>query len=374
MNSKSFQILSVTAVIAVVLAAVSVSRQPKFESTDFAGERVFPALAGDLAKNKLKTVVIRQREETYRIDRDGATWRVRERDNFAADSKKVDELILKIARLDKLEGKTSLPERYERLDLQEPDAKDSRAKEVKLLDSDGKELASLVVGKRKFTLGSKEGGTYIRLPGTAQTFLASGELSPGEKMRDWLVRDVVDIKDKQIKKVTVQHPDGEKVIVGKEAATDPSFKILNLPAGMEPASDFAADDFGRVLSVFLLDDVKKDSGEAFPADKTIRAEFEGFDGFRVLIDYAELDGQNWVKVRAEAPSAATPPQPAGSGTTAGATGATAEPATDWAAKVAEINARSTGWVFQVPAYEVNALKKKMAELAKKPEAKADAKS
>ena len=283
---------------------------------------------------------------------------MRERDNFPVDGKKVDELVLKVLRLAKLENKTQMPDRYERLDLQEPDAKDSRAKEVKLLDKDGKELAALIVGKRKFTLGSKEGGTYIRVPGNAQTFLASGELSPGEKARDWLVRDITDIKDKQIKSVTVTHPDGEKVIIGKDAPADASFKIMNLPKGMVPSSDFAADDFGRVLSVFLLDDADKAGDVTLPPDQTIKAVFEGFDGFKVFVDYAEVNGQNWVTVKAEAPAAAAPKTDEKA----------AEPATDWAKVVAEINTRAQGWVFQVPAYEVNALKKKMAELARKPDA------
>jgi hypothetical protein len=149
-------------------------------------------------------------------------------------------------------------------------------------------------------------------------------------------------------------------MVGKDTPADTSFKILNLPAGQVPTSDFAADDFGRVLSVFLLDDVKKDGTIALPPDKTIRAAFEGFDGFKIGLDYAEIDGQNWVKIRGEAPPAA--PAQAERQAPAG------EPPADWARTIATINARAEGWVFQVPAYEVNALKKKMAELAKKPDA------
>lgn len=371
MNRKSFLILCAAAAVTVVLAVISIARQPQFQGADVAGEAVFPKLINDV--NKLKTVVIRHREGTYSIDREGQGWVVRERDRFPVDGKKVDELVLKILRLEKLENKTQLADRYERLDLQEPDAKDSRAKEVKLLDGEGKELAVLIVGKRKFTLGSKEGGTYIRLPGQAQTFLARGELAPGDKIRDWLTRDITDIKDKQIKTVTVTHPDGEKVIVGKQAPTDSSFKILNLPKDMVAASDFAADDFGRVLSVFLLDDAEKKGDVTLPPEQTIKAEFEGFAGFKVFLDYAEVNGQNWVTVRAEPPPAGfvapeIPPDPP-------RMGEEAKPAApiDWTKVIAEINARAQPWVFQVPTYEVNALKKKMAELARKPE-KDDAKS
>jgi hypothetical protein len=369
MTSKTFIGLCAAAVAAVALAVVAIGSRPSFESSDVAGERLFPGLVNDL--NRLKTVTLRHKDGTFTIDRVGNGWVLRERDNYPVDAEKVDELVVKIARMTKLEAKTRLPERYERLDLQEPDAKDSRAKEVTLLDGEGKVIARLVVGKRKFTLGSKEGGTYVRIPGEAQTWLAVGELNPGDKVRDWLKRDIADIKDKHIRRVTVVHPDGERIEVGKDAPDAANFKILNLPQGQEPTSDFVADDFGRVLSIFLLDDVKKDGAMPWPADKAITAEFEGFAGFKVFLDYVEADGQNWVKIRGlpppavDKPAEAKPTATSGGDQPAEAKPTEAEP--DWAKVIAEINARAEGWIFQVPAYEVNALKKRMAELARKPE-------
>lgn len=375
MNRNTFIGLAAVTVVAVVLAVLAIGSRPSFESSDVAGERLFPGLVNDL--NRLRTVTLRHKDGTFSIDRVGDGWVLRERDNYPVDAEKVNELVVKIARMTKLEAKTRLPERYERLDLQEPDAKDSRAKEVTLLDGEGKVIARLIIGKRKFTLGSKEGGTYVRIPGEAQTWLAIGELSPGDKVRDWLKRDIADIKDKYIRRVTVVHPDGERIEVGKDSPDDANFKILNLPQGQEPTSEFVADDFGRVLSIFLLDDVKKDGAMPWPAEKAIKAEFEGFAGFKVALDYVEADGQNWVKIRgtpppADAgPAAATPADSASADTTSGdakpADGEPAEGAVDWAKTIAEINARADGWIFQVPAYEVNALKKRMAELARKPE-------
>ncbi len=352
MTMKSFLALCAATVLAVGLAIVVVGSQPSYESADAGGTLVFPKLVTDV--NRLKTVVVRSKDGTYTIDWDGQNWRFRERGNYLSDDKKVNELVLRLARMAKLEAKTKLENRYDRLDLNEPDAKDGRAKQVTLLDKEGKTIADVVIGKRKFTLGSKEGGTYIRIPGDAQTWLALGELNPGDKARDWLKRDVADIKDKQIKRVTVRQPDGERVVVAKEKPEDASFKIQGIPAGREPATDFVADELGRVLAILLLDDVRKASDVAMPANKTIKAEFEGFDGFKVLIDYAEVDGKSWIKVRGEATAPATPP---------------AEGATDWVKAMAELTARGEGWVFEVPAYEVAPLKKRMAELTKKPEAK-----
>jgi hypothetical protein len=348
MTSKSFLGLCLATVIAVGLAIFAVSSQPTYQSSDAAGELLFPTLVKDV--NSLKSIVVRGKDGIYTIEWDGQNWRFRERDNYVADDKKVNELVLRLARMAKIEPKTREPEMYERLDLNAPDAKDSRAKQVTLLDKEGKTLADVIVGKRKFTLGSKEGGTYVRLPSDAQTWLATGELMPGDKARDWLKRDVSDIKDKDIKRVTVRQPDGERVVVFKDKPEDTTFKIQGIPAGREPSTDFVADEFGRILAILLLDDVDKASDISFPANKTIKAEFEGFGGFEVTADYAEIDGRHWIKLRGQAASSSTP---------------VAEGATDWAKVMAELNTRTEGWVFEVPAYEMAPLKKRMADITKK---------
>lgn len=352
MTMKSFLALCGAAVLAVILAVVAVGSQPSYESADAGGELLFPKLVTDI--NRLKTVVVTSKDGKYTMDWDGQVWRFRERGNYLADDKKVNELVLRMARMAKLEAKTNLEARYERLDLNAPDAKDSRAKQVTLLDKDGKPIADIIIGKRKFTLGSKEGGTYIRIPGEPQTWLALGELTPGDKARDWLKRDVADIKDKQIKRVTIRQPDGEKVVVSKDKPADESFKIQGIPSGREPSTDFVADEFGRVLAILLLDDVAKAADLAIPPNKTIKAEFEGFDGFKILVDYAEVDGKSWIKLRGEASAPSAP---------------LAEGATDWVKAMAELTSRADGWVFEVPAYEVAPLKKRMADITKKPEAK-----
>ena len=358
MNTRTFLGLCAATVVAVVLSAVAINSQPTFQSSDTQGEPVFPGLANDL--NRLASVVVRSKEGLYTLDFDGTAWKFRERADYPADGAKIAELVVKIARMTKLEAKTKIPERFERLDLQDPDVKDSRAKQVTLLDKEGKVLADLIVGKRKFTLGSKEGGTYIRRPGDDQTWLAVGELNPGDKARDWLKRDIVDIKDDAIRRVTVSHPDGDQVIVGQDSPDDPNFRILNMPDGVEPTSDFVADDFGRLLAILLLDDVKSAQDLDWPADQTITARFEGFAGFGVALEYLERDGKSWLKV-----SAVPPPVPAEPAASDQST------AVDWSATIADLNARTAGWVYEVPAYEVNALKKKMSELTRKPESDAE---
>jgi hypothetical protein len=370
MTRNGFLILCGAALVGLALAVFAVLRQPSLQAADVAGEPMFPGLAERL--NGLKTVTVRQADGDLTFDWDGKAWVARDRKNYPADGEKIAGLVIQMARMVKLEAKTAVADKLERLDLNDPKAKDSRAKEITLLDREGKTLAGLVVGKRKFTLGSKEGGTYVRVPGSNQAWLVLGDLNPGSKPRDWLKRDIADIKDKQVKRITVVHPDGERIVVGKLSPKDASFKIENLPAGKQPASDFVADEYGRILSVMLLDDVAKAEDVPFAKDKTTTAEIDGFDGIRVTLQTTEKDGRTWVRIKAEPPvgSPGAKEAPAKGEDKAGEFKSTAAEATpDWTKVANEINARADGWVYEVPAYEVAPLKKRMAELVKKPESK-----
>ncbi len=332
------------AVVAAVAAIAAVLMQPRIESSDRSGEPVFPGLIAQVQDN-LKTVVIRHAGGTISLDRDGNVFRLRERANYPADSQKVVDLVVGIARLTKLESKTSQPDRYARLDLQEPSEKGSNAKQITLIDGTGKEMATVIAGKRKFTLGGKEGGTYIRLPGDPQTWLAVGDINPGVTPRDWMVKDVAKVPEAAVKRVTVTTPRGDKVIAARGA--DDAFVIENLPRNVSLESNFAADEYGRILAGLQADDVAMASEVPFPKDKTYLATVETVEGSTLRIEMTEEGDKSWVKVEA-LPAAGL-----------GADGSAAR-------AMAAINERAEGRVFQVPAYKVAIMKRTLADLRSKP--------
>jgi hypothetical protein len=353
-SSRFTALLGVTAV-AVVLAALAILSRPAMEASDFDGTVVFPDLLDSL--NDLDRIVVRHKDgvETLQAAEDG--WVYVERDNYPVQSDKVGELVVKLSRLEKIEPKTKLAERYDRLDLADPDVKeDTRAKEVTLIDSDGAEMARLLVGKRKFTLGSTEGGTYILLPDDPQAWLVTGELNPGARARDWLVREITDIKDKDIKRIRIVHPDGEELVVYKDSPDQPNYAVEGIPEDMVLRRDSIADDTGRVLSNLLLDDVKKAADVDFPSDQTIQATFEGFDGFTIDVDLIENGDENWLRFRGMAGQSGPAPEESSEGD---------KP--NWANVIAELNAKTEGWVYQLPGYEVAPLKKRMSDLVREPE-------
>lgn len=346
MTRLGLLILTVVTAISVVLVGVSLRQQPAVHAADLAGELLFPGLTKRL--NGLKTMVIRSKDGELTFERAGNEWVSKERAGYPVDNGKITGLIVALAQMSKIEPKTRLPQKYDRLDLDDPTGHGSHGKEVILSGEDGKNLADVIVGKRKFTLGAKENGVYVRLPGQAQAWLASGDVDVGTKPGDWLMRKIADIKDTALKRVTITQPDGSKIIAEKATVLDTDFKIVNPPRN-QTLADGAGNEFGHILTEFMFDDVAKADTLAFPKDKTTVAEFEGYEGLRVTLEAVENNGTTWVHIHAVPPDPRAPQQ---SGV-------------DWGKVAADINARSEGWAFQIPSYEAAPLKKHMSDLVKK---------
>jgi hypothetical protein len=343
MRQKTVFALAGAAAVAAVLTVGTILIQPRVETVQSGGEPVFPGLIDKVQEN-LKSVVIRHAGGTISLDRNGNVFRYRERANYPADTQKVIDLVVDIARLTKLESKTAQPDRYARLDLQDPAEKGSNAKQVTFIDTNGKEMATLIVGKRKYTLGGKEGGTYIRLPGEAQTWLALGEVNPGAAPRDWIAKDIADVPDAAVKRVTVTSPKGDRVIAARDGE---KFVIENLPKNVSLESDFVAEEYSRILAGLQAEDVAPASQVPFPKDKTYTAAIETVEGSTINVEMTEVNDQSWVRISAK-PAA-----------NLGADSSASQ-------AMAAINARSEGHIFQVPAYKVAILKRTLSDLRAKP--------
>ena len=344
MTKKTLIILGALTVIAVALAVVATRSQPRVEATDQAGQVLFPKLVNDI--DKMKSVVIKHGGDTMTIDWDGKAFRMRERGGYLVDAEKVQAVVVHLARLSKLESKTKQADRYDRLDLGDPAAKGGQSTELTLLDAAGKPIADVIVGKRKFTLGGREGGTYVRFPNDPQTWLALGELMVGTAAHDWLKPEIADIKAMAIKRVTVSRPNGEKIIAA--AGQGGTFTLENMPKGMEMVTPSTAEDFAKLLDSLKLDDVAQAASVTFPKDKTTTAVFEGMDGFQVTLETFDDNGKYWIRLKG------TPP---------------AADKAEMVKTIADLNAHTEGWAFQVPQYAIVPLSKSMSDLAKKPDPK-----
>ena len=96
--------------------------------------------------------------------------------------------------------------------IEDAGAKDSKSTFVTLADTKGALLGELIAGKhRADQLGGGEGGVYVRKPGTAQSWLARGDLDIAGDTSMWLDKTLLDLPVAQVKQAVLAQADGSKV-------------------------------------------------------------------------------------------------------------------------------------------------------------------
>ena len=199
-------ILVLAAVTAVAVGAVlSIDRESSTVARS--GELVFPALLDRV--NAVARVRVTGSEGAFTLARDGEVWVVEEKERYPAEPDKMHNLILGAAGLKRVEPKTSNPERYPKLRLEEPTGEDAQSARFVLEDASGAELAHWVLGDRRPSK-SDPGRTelYIRTGDDPQAWLVEGSLPGGRTIIDWVDRLVARIDRERLRAVEVVHADG----------------------------------------------------------------------------------------------------------------------------------------------------------------------
>lgn len=333
MQSRSLVLLASATAVLVAIAIVVLSSGDRGVSRVAPGQPAFPMLAATLGD--VASVTVSRDGTTMTLIRDGDSWLVAEKGNYRANAAKISQIVRAMADLTLVEPKTQNPDLYPRLEVEDPGNGKSALVAVK--DKSGGDLAQAIVGKRRYDrLGAGNDGVYLRKPGEAQTWLARGTLDPSGDPASWLDRQVIDIPEKKIAKVTLIQPDGGKLVISR-SAPEAKFAVEDAPADAKFKSESATSGPATALETLDLDDVKP-AGELKVPDKDVAtASFTTFDGLTVDLRLVERDKSNWIAISAT-----------GSG-----------PAEAEAEKIED---KVSHWSYAIPAYKANLLKTKLADL------------
>jgi hypothetical protein len=288
--------------------------------------------------------------------------------------------VVGLAQLRPVEAKTTRPELYSKIGVEDPDPaqKEDAAQgpdesfvptALTFKDEKGTVLASAILGKVK---GGETPEVYVRKTGDPQSWLAEGSVEAPPEPLGWIDRQVANIPRDRIKEVTISRPDGETVIVSREKPEDRTFTVRNVPAGRELSSPSAGEPLGAALSFLAIDDVLPADQLDFAGAGVARASictFRTFDGLLVTAETATKDGKTWLRLEAtyEAPADPTePPKADAPGPTPAETpkAPTIKPAEYVKKEADELNTKARPWVFQVPDYKAKVFATKMEELLK----------
>jgi hypothetical protein len=291
MSPKVFLGLLTVTVITAAAALLTALSQPTAAPVRYVDEPAFPALRED--PDAVAKVVLTTPEGSFTLVREtGDRWSALERFGYQVDEDQVRALVVALADMRLIEAKTRLPERYGRLEVEDVDTKDAKSRLLRVESADGKVLAEAIFGKQQQRLtGNQAAGTYLRRPGEAQSWLASGGVAIDGEVVNWLDEEIVELDAERVALVEIRPESGPGYVAQRDAAGEP-LQLADL-AEDETAKEGA--DLDRLAAAFAglrFEDVKQRRDLAWP-DAHHTATATTFDGVELTVQLAKIDGEPW---------------------------------------------------------------------------------
>ena len=289
MSARIFLGWLVVTIVTVVLAVFVVLDRPtaKFDPID----RV-PVFA-DLRSNPdaAAKVEVKSRFGSFSMVRGDNGWTTPDRFDYPIDSNDIRRLIVSISDMRYIERKTSMPERFERLEVDDVDGINAESAYVKITDATGAVLAESIIGRpsARFIDGSIS-GTYIREPNTNNVWLVSGIANVQTRLVPWLQRTIVSVPANTVARVELSSSEGT-VVLSRETPDTEDFVLADVPEG-RVLDKRKITSISRALASVELEDIQP-RGELTLPDDAQSANVTTFDGVSVSVKLAKIDNKNW---------------------------------------------------------------------------------
>lgn len=196
MSARRFFVILATAVALLTLAMWLGGWRA--QRPDAAGTLLLPNL--DQKLDEIDSVTIRNgtAQSGVTLHKQGVRWVVVERSDYPANTPKLRELLLAIARARVIEEKSSDPATYGELGVDDPTRPGAAGTEIKITMTTTSGTQRLIVGKASM------GGNFVRLGGTAPSLFVAPGIAADSQPRDWIEPHILAIKPADIREVHVK--------------------------------------------------------------------------------------------------------------------------------------------------------------------------
>lgn len=361
--------------VSVVIAAGVIS-QRNAPTTDISHQALFPDLLQHI--NEVQAIEVKSKDGAVDIGRTKDQWVVKNLDDYPALVANVKRSLLQLAALKIIEEKTSKPEKYATLSVEDISSPQAGSRLVTVASTDGSPLVTLLVGKARSTKSLGKPGHYVRLANNATAYLVEGELELPATANDWIDTTVVNLPVDRVRQVTVHPHEGPAFTVSKASPEIQLFTLADVPKGKEVRARATVSSIGGILLDAKFEKVVA-TDKLSGLTPRARAVIETFDGLRGTVEaYDFADDVYFVLKFAHRPELVGPKDTAAKSpekeVKLGNEGPTPTPPKtpeEVAKEVAELNARVAGWAFVLPDYKSRLLDKTLADLIKPKEPQAN---
>ena len=383
MQPKTLKTLGlVTIAVAVVAGVVSTM---KGGNTSAAAETetgpLFPQLHGRV--NDVALLKIANKDGSFDVARTDGQWGMPAKGHFPVDFAKVKEVVLAIAKLEKVEKKTKNPSLFTKLGVEDVSAIDAQSTQVILADGAGAELAAVLIGNNHArAAGGGDPNIYARKVGENQSWQCAGRVFIEANEGNWLQKEIVALGQERVASATTTHPDGETLVVAKTAPEDANWTVQGVPEGRELSWAGAGDTIARAVQRLSLQDVKPAADVELDEAAATVTEFATFDGLVLTAHVVDQGEDSLIRLSAaldpslrsdQAPGPPPSEDPeAEEAEATPETPAVGKSLEEVEAEVLELNERFAPWVYIVPSYTASNLRKRVDELLKPLETEAPA--
>ncbi|MDQ1303388.1 MAG: hypothetical protein QG595_1371 [Pseudomonadota bacterium] len=326
----------------VVLAILALLAGPG-SRRDNDEQLLFPDLKAQL--NDVSGIIVRGpgNQLIATLKRSDARWIVAERD-YPADLGMIRANLLALAQARIVEEKTSTPELYERLGVQDLALESARGIQLEITGT--RTPVRIIIGE---AAGGSSDMSYVRRATEAQSWLVSGRFNAGRTTGEWLDRQLLDIPATRIQSISISHPGADTLRLEKAAADSVDFSIAGIPAGREPSYPGVGNALGALLAGLQTDDVHGREALGDNPGKPVVARFHCFDGLIVEASaWRTPDGTRMSFLASIDPARAEGPD---------------APALDAVrAEAAAINARLGGWIYTLPGHKTEQFTRRLQDL------------
>lgn len=337
MTPRALQLLgAIAAVLIVALIALEFAGP---EDTGTAGDALLPGF--EAVANDVDEVTIIGADEaavTLRRNADGV-WAVGERDGYAANIGRLRQLIVALAEAAVVEEKTSNPDLYERLGVDDPNG-GGTGTAVTLTGPDA--VYTVVLGDV-----AQGAYRYARATDRATSYLINRNPAAPAAATEWLASELIDIGSDEIRRVEIVHADGETLVVEKSERAQTDFDLVGIPPGRELSYPAVGNGVAGALDSLALDDVRP-AVDTAPQTTTT---FHTWDGLAVTAAVVTEGEARWVRLSAAADDTAVAANADENGPKAPET-------------AARLNERLSGWEYRLPGFKTDTLGRRWDDMLK----------
>ena len=361
MNNKTLIKLALLSIFLIALGLFQRESQGPEKVSDAAGAKLLPELADDL--NEVSSVTVEHSGGAYTISMSDGSWGLVERSNYPVRVEDVRKSLIALSDAECQEAKTKVAANYYRLGVEGPGEAESESRLVTLRDSEGQIRSSVIIGKRRESAGQPS--FYARVADKETSWLVSGDLSFSDDADSWLDKKILELKRERVRAVQTVHPDGEELFVARPSEEVEQFEVMPLPEGFQLKYDAVAAGMGSALQYLSFVGVRSTEGFELPEEAPTKTSFWTFDGLRVdalIYSVADTPYASFNVVSdSEGPAqlATSGPQPEEAGEEGAEAGRSDE---EIAAEVAELNAKVSGWIYELAVYNKTNLAKRSSDL------------